>query len=460
MNGKFWKGFIGILTALFVVVQGICLPVTEVCGEDLTLESPSVILMEPSTGQILYEKNADEQRHPASVTKVMTLLLAFEQIGAGKMTMTDVVTVSAHAASMGGSQCFFEAGETQTVEDMIKCIIIASGNDAAVAMGEHIAGSEEAFVAMMNEKAAALGMANTHFANACGLDAEGHLTTARDIALMSRELTTKYPEIFQYSTIWMDTITHVTARGASEFGLSNTNKLLKTYPYCTGLKTGYTSGAGFSISATASKDGIDLIAVVMGASTKEIRNSEVCRLFDYGFANCRMYQDEEVLGNDVTVPVRQGRAEAVACTPEQNQFFYMLTRDQTPEQMNKEINYSELTAPVQKDTVIGEVVYYYDGQRVGAVPLLAAEDVEAITYSFCFQKLLYHLFLVKPSEGSEVELEEAVEAEPEASDGEEAEESMWSEENRTEEATEETLTPEEPGTEPTEAEATDTVQGN
>lgn len=455
MNGKFWKGFIGILTALFVAVQGVCLPVTEVHGEDLTLESPSVILMEPSTGQILYEKNADEQRHPASVTKVMTLLLAFEQIGAGKMHMTDIVTVSAHAASMGGSQCFFEAGETQTVEDMIKCIIIASGNDAAVAMGEHIAGSEEAFVAMMNEKAAELGMVNTHFVNACGLDAEGHLTTARDIALMSRELTTKYPEVFNYSTIWMDTITHVTARGASDFGLSNTNKLLKTYPYCTGLKTGYTSGAGFSISATASKDGINLIAVVMGASTKEIRNSEVCKLFDYGFANCRMYQDEEVLRNGVTVPVKQGQSETVSCVPEQNSFFYMLTRDQVPEQMNKEINYSELSAPIQKGSVIGEAVYYYDGQRVGAVPLLAAEDVEGITYGFCFKKMLYHLFFVKPSEGQNPDVEEGVEegSTEAASSMDEPSDSA----SQTE-AAEETLAPEEPGTEPTETEATATEQ--
>lgn len=398
MNRKFWKGFTCILTALIVVVQGLYLPVSEVHAEDLVLESPSVILMEPSTGQVLYEKNADEQRHPASVTKVMTLLLAFEQIGAGKMTMTDTVTISAHAASMGGSQCFFEAGETQTVEDMIKCIIIASGNDAAVAMGEHIAGSEEAFVKMMNEKAAELGMVNTNFVNACGLDAEGHLTTARDIAIMSRELTTKYPEIFNYSTIWMDTITHVTARGASEFGLSNTNKLLKTYPYCTGLKTGYTSEAGFSISATASKDGINLIAVVMGASTKEIRNNEVCKLFDYGFANCRMYQDEMVLGADTTVPVKQGKEEMVPCVPEQNQFYYMLTREQMPEQMNKEINFSELTAPVNQGDVIGEAVYYYDGQRVGAVPLLAAKDVEAITYGFCFRQMVYHLFCVQPED--------------------------------------------------------------
>lgn len=402
MNRSFGKGLLCILTVIVMMISSLYLPVEQVHAEDLVLESPSVILMEPTTGQVLYEKNADEQRHPASVTKVMTLLLAFEQIGAGKMAMSDMVTVSAHAASMGGSQCFFEAGETQTVEDMIKCIIIASGNDAAVAMGEHIAGSEEAFVTLMNEKAAALGMTNTNFANACGLDAEGHLTTARDIAIMSRELTLNYPEIFQYSMIWMDTITHVTARGASEFGLANTNKLLKAYPYCTGLKTGYTSGAGFSISATASKDGVNLIAVVMGAATKEIRNSEVCKLFDYGFANCRLYQDSVVLNPGTLVPVVGGKDEMVSCIPGQDMFSYLLTREQTPELINKELNFSELTAPIQQGTVIGEAVYYYDGQRIGAVPLLAEADVEKVTYGFCFRKMLFRLFCIEDSGGNEM----------------------------------------------------------
>lgn len=395
MNKNIWKGFLCMLMAVMLVLQGLWLPSVRVYAEDLVLESPSVILMEPSTGQVLYEKNADEQRHPASVTKVMTLLLIFEEIGAGRMSLTDTVTISEHAASMGGSQCFFEPGETQTVEDMIKCIIIASGNDAAVAMGEHIAGSEEAFVQKMNEKAAELGMVNTHFENACGLDADGHLTTARDIAIMSRELTTKHPEVFQYSTIWMDTITHVTKRGSSDFGLSNTNKLLKVYPYCNGLKTGFTSEAGFSISATATKDGVSLIAVVMGATTKEIRNSEVCKLFDYGFANCRLYQDEMVLGENTSVSVQGGKQDTVICVPEQNSFCYLLTGEQTAEQVNKEINYSELTAPIQAGDVIGEAVYYYDGERIGAVPLLAENEVEAITYGFCFRKTLYQLFCVK-----------------------------------------------------------------
>ena len=255
---------------------------------NLEIESPSAILLEAKTGTVIYEKNADEARRPASVTKVMTLLLIYESLDSGKMRKEDVVTISEHAASMGGSQCYFEPGEQQTVEDMIKCIVVASGNDAAVAMGEHLAGSEAGFVEQMNQKAAQLGMTNTHFENACGLEAEGHLTSARDIAIMSRELTLKHPDIFNYSSIWMDTIIHKTARGESEFGLANTNKLLKQYNGMTGLKTGYTSVAGYSICATASRNGVDLIAVVMGAPTKEIRNGDVTKLFDYGFVKCKI----------------------------------------------------------------------------------------------------------------------------------------------------------------------------
>ena len=249
--------------------------------EVLEVESPSCILVEASTGQVLFEKNCDEAMAPASVTKVMTLLLAFEAIGAGQMTLDDIVTVSEHAASMGGSQCFFEAGEEQTVEDMIKCIIIASGNDAAVAMAEKVAGSEEAFVKKMNERAAELGMTNASFKNACGLDADGHKMSARDISIMSRELITKYPAIFDYSGIWMDSIIHKTRRGESQFDLVNTNKFLNMYTGATGLKTGFTNTAKYCMSATAERDGIQLIAVIMGADTKDIRNKDACRLLDY-----------------------------------------------------------------------------------------------------------------------------------------------------------------------------------
>lgn len=219
----------------------------------IDVSAPSAVLMESSTGQVIYEKDADTQRPPASVTKIMTLLLIFDALNDGKITLEDQVTTSEYAASMGGSQVFLEPGEVQTVDTMIKCISVASANDACVAMAEHICGNEEEFVAQMNQRAKGLGMSNTHFVNCNGLDAEGHLTTARDIALMSRELITKYPQIHDYCTIWMENITHTTKKGTSEFGLTNTNKLIRQYEYATGLKTGSTSKAKFCVSATAKK---------------------------------------------------------------------------------------------------------------------------------------------------------------------------------------------------------------
>lgn len=233
-------------------------------GDSLGISAPSAVLMEASTGTVVLEKNAHEKLPPASVTKIMTLLLIFDALSQGKIRMEDTVTTSAYAASMGGSQVFLEEGETQSVETMIKCIAVASANDASVAMAEHIAGTESLFVDMMNERAEELGMNDTHFVNCCGLDTDGHLTTAYDIALMSRELIIKYPQIHTYSTIWMENITHTTKRGTEEFGLTNTNKLIRQYPYATGLKTGSTSQAKYCVSATAEKDGIELIAVHYG----------------------------------------------------------------------------------------------------------------------------------------------------------------------------------------------------
>ena len=218
------------------------------------MKAPEYVLMEPETGTVILEKDKDVPRSPASVTKVMTLLLIFEEIEKGNLKLDDTVITSAHAKSMGGSQVFLEEGETQTVETMIKCIVIASGNDASVAMAEHIAGSEPEFVNAMNKKAQALGMKNTHFVDCCGLtDSDDHYTTAYDIALMSRELIRKYPEILNYSSVWMDTITHNTRQGSKEFGLSNTNRLIRTYEGCVGLKTGSTSKAKFCVSAVAKK---------------------------------------------------------------------------------------------------------------------------------------------------------------------------------------------------------------
>ena len=245
---------------------------TEAQAAALQVSAPSAVLMEASTGQVIYEKGADEKRSPASVTKVMTLILIFDALAEGKIALTDEVVTSAYAKSMGGSQVFLEEGEVQTVETLIKCIVIASGNDASVAMAEYIAGTEGEFVRLMNERAAGLGMTGTHFVDCCGLtDSAEHVTTARDIAIMSRELINKYPEIHNYSTIWMENITHVTKQGAKEFGLSNTNKLLKMANNftVTGLKTGSTSAAKYCLAATAQKDGVRLIASIMAGMRED-----------------------------------------------------------------------------------------------------------------------------------------------------------------------------------------------
>ena len=241
----------------------------------IEINADGAILMEAETGRVLYEKDADKIASPASITKIMTLILIFDEIKNGNLGYEDMVTTSEHAKSMGGSQVFLETGEQQSVETLIKCIIISSGNDACVTMAEHIAGSEEEFVKRMNERAKNLGMTNTVFLDCCGLnDTMEHHTTARDVALMSRELISKYPEIFNYSTIWMENITHNVNGESKEFTLANTNKLLKQYEYATGLKTGSTSLAKYCLSATAKKDGIQLIAVILGAKDYKARFSE------------------------------------------------------------------------------------------------------------------------------------------------------------------------------------------
>ena len=347
-----------------------------------------------ASGQVIYEKNPDEMLRPASVTKIMTLLLIFEEIEAGNMCLDDIVTVTEHAASMGGSQCFFEAGEQQTVQDMIKCIEIASGNDAAVAMAEHIAGSEQAFVDMMNKRAAELGMVNTHFENACGLEAEGHLTTARDIAIMSRELLFNHPEIKDYSTTWMDSITHKTKRGESQFDLANTNKFLNQYTGATGLKTGYTSQAKYCMSASASRNGVELIAVIMGAETKEIRNSEAGKLLDYGYSKCKTYTDTEVLPDDFSVNVKYGTEKYV---PYENcDIHEMVLVDKNPEDISKEvIPYNNLCAPVHKGDIIGAVQYSYNGNLIDEVHIYAAEDIEKLTFGYSLKNVAKKLFMAK-----------------------------------------------------------------
>lgn len=359
---------------------------------DVDIKSPSAILMEAESGQVIYEKNCDTAMAPASVTKVMTLLLTFEAIDDGKFSLDDTVVVSDHAASMGGSQCFFESGEEQTVQDMIKCIIIASGNDAAVAMAEKIAGSEPAFVNMMNERAKELGMENASFKNACGLDTSGHEMSARDIALMSRELITKHSEIFDYSGIWMDHITHKTARGDSRFDLVNTNKFLNMYTGATGLKTGYTSTAKYCMSATAERDGIDLIAVIMGGETKEMRNNDACHLLDYGYSKCHKYTDKEII-KEKKLSVDKGTSDYVTIKTIP-QFEAILIGSENADSVSKKIDIPEkITAPVKKGDELGEVSYYAGKRFIGKVMIYADDSVDEINISYAVRKVFRRLVL-------------------------------------------------------------------
>lgn len=351
------------------------------------IKSPSAILIEAESGQVLFEKNSDIAMAPASVTKIMTLLLAFEALDKGDFSLEDKVVVSKHAASMGGSQCFFEDGEEQTVEDMIKCIIIASGNDAAVAMAEKIAGSEQAFVDMMNDKAKKIGMKNASFKNACGLDVEGHKMSARDISIMSRELIVKHPEIFDYSTIWMDSIIHKTARGESRFDLVNTNKFLNMYTGATGLKTGYTSTAKYCMSATAERDGIQLIAVIMGGETKDIRNGDVCQLLDYGYLKCHKYCDSDVI-KEKKISIDKGTSDYVKIK-NVSKFESILLGSESEEIVNKKIKLQEnLTAPVKKGDELGEICYYAGERYIGKVTLYAGENVDRMDIGYAVKTVM------------------------------------------------------------------------
>lgn len=344
------------------------------------VEAPSYLVMEASTGQIICEKNADERRSPASITKIMTLLVIFDHLGSGRVRLESEVMTSAYAKSMGGSQVFLEEGEIQTLETIIKCIAIASGNDASVAAAEYIAGSETEFVKLMNKRAEEMGLTNTHFEDCCGLsESDNHYTSARDVARMSRELITKYPQILDYTKIWMEDITHVTARGSSNFTLSSTNKLLKMYEWTTGLKTGSTSKALYCLSATASKDNIDLIAVVMGSATNKTRFQDAMALLNYGYSVSALYEDpnEEVLP---ALPVKGGVEDKVQLVY-QGSFKYLDIEGRDLGSIEKTISVpTEIEAPVNKGDAVGEAVYKMNGQRIGSVSILADVTIEKAGY--------------------------------------------------------------------------------
>lgn len=354
----------------------------------VTVTAPSVLLMEASTGKVLYEKDADTRRPPASVTKVMTILLIYDALSAGKIHKEDVVTTSEYAASMGGSQVFLEAGEEQTVDTLLKCIVVSSANDACVAMAEYISGTEEAFVQQMNERARGLGMENTVFKNCNGLDTDGHVTTARDIALMSRELITKYPDVYEYTKIWMDTIVHKTKKGEEEFGLSNTNKLIRQYSYATGLKTGSTGEAKFCLSATAQKDGIDLIAVIMAAPDVKTRFADAQTLLNYGFSICRKYEDPDWKSVQKTVKVERGEEDQVKVVQKSGFSYLDVSGADLSGVEKKVVPKASLKAPVKKGQKAGTVQYLLNGEKIGEVELAAADDVPAMSLKHAIEDVL------------------------------------------------------------------------
>lgn len=367
--------------------------VTPIANEsEIDITAQAAVLMEGSTGKVIYSKNANQELRPASITKIMTLLLIFEAIESGQITLTDSVPVSEHAASMGGSQVYLEPFETQDVNTMIKCISIASANDASVAMAELIAGSEEAFVKKMNERAKELGMMNTNFVNCYGLDTDNHYTSAMDVALMSKELIMNHPQISNYSTVWMDTFIHTTKKGQSEFGLTNTNKLIKSYQGITGLKTGSTGLAKYCLSATARRDNMDLIAVVMAAPDTKTRFAEATKLLNYGFANCSIYKDT---GEGLVFPnvfVKKGDVDEVP-TKVNGSFSYLCTNGMNPADITKDIKVMpECVAPIKENDVVGQITYYYNGNEIGTLPLVASSPVGKAGYVDYFMKLIFKYF--------------------------------------------------------------------
>ena len=374
------KRAVGFLAALVLVWS----TVVSCWGVELSLTSHAALLMEKTTGQILYAQNEHDAMPPASVTKIMTVLLTMEAIADGRIAVDDVVTVSAYAAGMGGSQVYLSEGEQITVDDLLKAVCVSSGNDAAVALAEHVAGVTELFVEQMNNRARELGMKDTHFVNCTGLTAEGHVTSAYDIALMSRELLLHHPEIRQYTTIWMDTLRNGT------FGLSNTNKLIRFYEGATGLKTGFTQDAGYCMSATAERDGMELIAVILKDATSAQRFEDANALLDHGSATSpratvpagqALPPVEVSLGARATVqPVLESRS--------------VLLEKAAAAGVEREVNLaSSVEAPVARGSQLGTLTVTSGGEVVAEVPILAGEDVPRITYGAMALRLLRSAFL-------------------------------------------------------------------
>lgn len=370
------------ILAVLLCASLLVLPAAAVTGAP-TVECASAILMEKETGTILFEQNAHDKLEPASVTKVMTLLLVMEALDSGRLNITDSVTVSAHAASMGGSQVFLKEGEQMTVDDMVKAVAVVSGNDAAVALGEHLAGSEEGFVALMNRRAAELGMADTSFSNCTGLPAAGHLTSAHDIALMSRELL-MHPAIRTYTTIWMDTI-----RGG-QFQLANTNKLVRFYEGATGLKTGSTDSALYCLSGSAEREGMELISVVMKAPTSEKRFDSAKAMLNFGFANYMLYD----VPTQALPPVEVVLGAAPVVQPVLSRSSRILLDKSDLNAVTTSVRLApSVEAPVDHGQKLGDLVVSVDGQPRETIPLIADSGVERLTLPGIFLRFVGGLFM-------------------------------------------------------------------
>lgn len=353
---------------------------------DFDVPCAAAILVDEDSGTVLYEKNADARRPIASITKVMTLLLTFEALEAGKIGLDDFVPVSEHAYHMGGSQIWLEPGEEMTLNDMLKAICISSANDAAVAVAEYVGGSEPAFAEMMNARAAELGMTNTHFVNACGLDEPEHLSTARDVAVMSREMLLHHTEVRDYCSIWMDTL----RGGATQ--LVNTNKLLKSYSGITGLKTGTTGKAGVCISASAERDGLRLIAVVLGAASGKERFQAASTLLDYGFSHFESAAAELPADAPLSLPVKRGTAESVALTYTAPERCLMPKGESSTLQIALDLP-QKLAAPIRAGETVGTVKISNGSAELASYPVTAAQDVDALSFTYCLRRLAEGLLL-------------------------------------------------------------------
>ena len=379
------------IVSYIMVICLFCAVPQVVFADETVITSRHAVLMEATTGKINYENEKDVQVSPASITKIMTLLLIFDEIANQNLDFEDEVTTSAYAKSMGGSQVYLEEGEKQSVETMIKCIVIASGNDASVAMAEHICGSETEFVKRMNARAKSLGMEHTNFEDCCGLtDSDNHYTTAYDVALMSKELITKYPKILDYSSVWMETITHHTNRGESEFGLTNTNKLIRGYDGCVGLKTGSTSKAKYCVSAVAKRNGLTLISVIMTAPDYKARFQDGATLLNLGFATCSLYEDKSTVKKKV--PVKKSVQREGICE-NKKKFSYLDTEGKSLSKIEKKIQLKEsVEAPVTKGMKAGEIQYYLENEKIGSIDLVFSQNIKKARYVDYLKMVLEKFF--------------------------------------------------------------------